>query len=187
MAPNTFAFGLTLALGLSFVISPAKADQASSALRGKSLVLTWTANWTQQDYLTGGSLGPSYTAAVSNTANVYVGLQGHIFGVAKARSRKLEGRTNYSDPSGPTGAIAWRFQNDALVGDWSFTRGARRVEVTFLDGFSQCMLRVIYGKIEGRPMLTKSLDRARDHLVSDVSVSAANCSIRDGNIFDASH
>ena len=181
------AAGGALVLSVLFLLTgAAKADPGLDALRGKSIILHWTSTWTQQNVLAGGDLGPVYTGSVHNVANVYVGLQGHIFAASQSRDARSASRMFYSDPNSRTGAIVWRFLNGALVGDSAMKRGGRRIEATFSDSFRQCTVRVIYGKLGGTQIIAKSFDGTEDHLASRVSVSDTTCGIRDGNIFDKS-
>ena len=186
LAPRKFlAAGSALAsFLLIFLSGVAKADSAFDALRGRSVILHWTSTWTQQNVLAGGGLGAIYTGSVHNVANVYVGLQGHIFAASQSRDARSASRMFYSDPNSQTGAIVWRFLNGALVGDSAMKRGGRRIEATFSDGFRQCALRVIYGKLGGQLIIAKSFDGTVNHLASNVSVSDTTCEIQDGNVFD---
>ena len=131
---------------------PALAQGVPSPLHNKSVVLSWNEYRVQR--------GDDGHMSKSNTAScfiVYVSSQGRMFSKFSRHNPK-SGRSNSSAqaPDGNTSVQGagqnqrtMRFVGNQMVSENAMRSGARRIQATFNADFTNCSLRVIYGKDSG--------------------------------------
>lgn len=149
------------------------AAAAPAQLYNKSVVITWSESIQEKN-----EAGQLLNTSLSRERIAYISSAGRVFVRSKQSTRSAQKDVDHAPGSSP-GTLA--FQGNNLVGTAVFAGFARRVTVNFDAGFTSCSANVIYGKAGG-PQTWKSLDGMRTLEVQSISVSGANCSIRDGNL-----
>lgn len=170
---------LTLAVPFTAGLTAAHAGGPPVQLRGKALTLSWSDNRVEKILATGQERPLSQNSSVT----VYVGTEGRFF--SEFGRSVGRGIVNKKDVSGDThNALNWRVEGATLVADQRFTRGARRLIVTFDSSFGACTLRVLHGKEAGSSTIQYSTMQTRQpaELVS-VNVTSTSCAITTGNPF----
>jgi hypothetical protein len=152
-------------------------------LTGKSVVISWTENRTQRTVESGRVL------QVSNKfqASIYISSAGRLFTRIAVNGTRGTGSQDQVGAEGANqsgGASVAQLNGSSLVINSAFSGGARHVEADFDSGFSSCAAKVILGKTNaGGTFRMKSLINGKEIEVLSSTVSAASCSIHDGNVF----
>jgi hypothetical protein len=150
---------------------------APDALRGKSVILSWSET-RQQRHVGEPSFYP-YNASVSLT--VYVSTAGRVFSRRTTSTRAGAGTIERA-PGGSAG------QGKALFGGQTMTLigvtmgGAYRTSVDFDASFTSCSGRVVLAFQSGRTSITLSPISKRYLEIKSTTVSGMSCSIRAGNV-----
>ena len=165
---------LGLAVALSFPASEAIA--APVQLNNRTIIISWSEQVSQ--------IGPDgiTNPTVNSEAVAYVSSAGRLFvrGKRSIDNRKVSiSKQREFGPGAGSSRGAINFQGNQLVGTAVYNGFARRLVVSFDAGFTSCTASVAYGKTGG-PRTWKGLDGQVREMLS-VSVSGANCSIREGN------
>ncbi len=164
-------------VGLTMV-SGASADQTPSALRGNSIVLSWSdlITWKDRD---DNVRNKSHVI----TVKVYVSSQNRIFSSYDYRHirRHGSGGSITEEVSGADETkLHWKFEGGALIADQNFgNHGARRVIVSFSDDFKQCSIDVKVAKEAGSGHI-----RMRGLNLDQVTITGETCGVQSGNVFD---
>jgi hypothetical protein len=173
---------LLACLGIAF---PAVAQaQAPPALRGKSVVVSWTENRSLRAV---GQPAFHDTQTPFSTA-IYVSALGRPFIRQSARPHRQVGSADYVGAEGSTqsgGSRQVQFQASSLVVTTSMTAGgARRIVVDFDASYSRCTARVTTAKQVGAEIIrSRSLATGKPLEIRSVAVAGTRCSVRDGNVF----
>jgi hypothetical protein len=161
--------------------------QAPKELQNKTITLRWSEYRVQR-----ADAGDTTRSRTSSSMTVYVSDAGRPF-VRLARQGE-RGRGNNTDraPTGDeqkqgTGAgnLNPSFEGNTLNVVTTMRSGARIVQATFGAGFSNCSLRVIFGKEGGADLYHRGMD-GRMYKIISTDVSGTSCSIRAGNAFGGS-
>lgn len=171
---RTFAAGL---ISLT-MIAGSQATQTPAALRGNSIVLSWSdlITWKNRD-------DEMKNKSHIITIRVYVSAQDRVFSSYDFRnvsSRRHRGGSTADEVSGGNeNKLHWKFEGGALIADQQFGRhGARRVVVSFSDDFKQCTTKVIVAKASGSAEI-----RSQGLGMDQITISSETCSMQSGNIF----
>lgn len=170
----------------------AHAGNAPTQLYNKSIMISWTES---RDMTT--VEGEKRNRIVSTDYGLYVSSAGRVFSqFGRTRGGKRGGRRvrhSAGSSEAPDGSSiktgngrshrVLSFNGHSIHATDQFKSGARRISVTFDDGFGSCTASVIYGKEAGVPGVISHGMSGKLHLVESVGISAPTCSIRDGNIF----
>jgi hypothetical protein len=186
--------GLVVAVILAYPATTL-AVGAPAALRGKSVVLSWSEGRTQRP------VGTEAWQTINNsvTLTVYISTEGRIFtrqqrtssGDLSMRRGSSTGRERSNTRERAPGdakrsdlrAANSSFQGNSLTLTAQYESGARQVHISFDGGLSSCTARVTQGREGGRnQVLTSQITGARIE-VQSVSVSTPSCSVRAGNAF----
>jgi hypothetical protein len=162
----------------------ALAQSAPAAMRGKSVVVTWSENRTQR------FVGEQQVRhlQVGYTMSVYVSSAGRPFSrLTATMPRGGSGSAEHVGAGGRSssgGARQVQFQGRSLVMTAGLTGGARRISVDFGDAFTSCSARVLIAKQVGsQSMRGKGLVSGRELEILSASAGSASCSVREGNVF----
>lgn len=165
--------GLALAALAAAAIAPAAA--APSQLANKTITVSWTAtaSGTAED-------GSPITRPLVVQRVIYVSSKGRVF----VRSNRSAGNIADSSDKGPevTGGT-YRVEGGRIVGFSKMQGGAVQIAVTFDSSLQSCSLNVQVGRSSNEPYKTKAPNGKIYTLRGTPSLSAMNCSIRDGNPF----
>jgi hypothetical protein len=175
------ASALLVALLLSAQGSGATAATAEQALRGKSVVVTWTEHRMQRRQ------GQSdwRPATRHGTFSVYISSAGRVFNRFSMRNPD-RGQTGSRDRigDGPRRNVSFSGRGMTVTQE-ALAGGARRIEVSFDDKWQSCTAGIIRGKEEGADKIVgQSL--IRPEVVVEIKssrTSAVRCEIKDGNVF----
>jgi len=166
-----------LALALSALTSGAALAQ--QALRGKSVVVSWTEERMQRRQGEG-----EYRHAIrQGTFSAYVSSTGRIFNRVEMANRRQSGsRDRVGD--GPRRRVTLSGRTMTLI-QQAQAGGARRIVITFDASFASCTAEVIRGKEAGADKIVgQSLIRPGVAVeIASVRSSGVSCSMRDGNVF----
>jgi hypothetical protein len=155
----------------------AHAAGAPEALKGKSVLLTWTE--TRQQRHVGEPNFYSYDASVS--LNVYVSTAGRVFSRRTTSTRAGSGTIERAPGgSGVQGKALFAGQNMTLIG--VTTGGAYRTSVDFDASFTSCNARVALAFQPGRTSITLSPISKKYLEVKSTTVNGMSCSVRAGNV-----
>lgn len=170
-------FGAAALLSLT---GPALAASAPSALRGKSVTVSWTENRMQR----AAGQENFRPKSVPQTLQIYISSEGRTFerrtGSVGRRSGSKEG------VSGGTVAKNSRstFQGHALILAGAMRQGARQVRVEFSPDFSSCSTKVIVGHAAGEKLIKGRSMISGNRLEFELlGISGESCSIQNGNVF----
>ena len=169
--------GLAAGLAVAVLTSSALAQNAPSALRGKSITVGWTENRMQRRE-GGQEFRPR---AVPQTLQIYVSSEGRAF-----ERRNTPGASREGVGSGVVGrgAGTTTFQGNTLTIAGATRSGARLVVVTFDSGFSSCSATVSVGHEAGTNVIKGTAMRTRQPIEFTLeSVTGQSCSIQSGNVF----
>jgi hypothetical protein len=112
--------------------TPSLGEEIPNALRGKTILLKW-----DESRVFSINDRPTTTAWYGNVG-LYISAKGRIF--AKVERTGTATKTTVSGVNdSPGGTPQWRFEGETLIGTNTFTRGGRRVTVTFSDGFRELL------------------------------------------------
>ena len=170
---------LTL-LALALIAPFFGAARAQEPLRGKSVVVTWTEERMQRregqsDYR---------PATRQGTFSAYVGADGRILSrldMMNPRRGGGEGPVRAGSGARRQIALSGRIMTAVYLAQ---AGGARRIVVSFDDGFGRCTAEVIRGKEEGaEAIVARSRNRpgVKVEIVS-VKTNGVSCAVKDGNV-----
>jgi hypothetical protein len=164
--------------------SDALAQSAPAALRGKSVIVSWTEARSlrfvgERDFR---------DTRTPRSLSIYISSTGRPF---TRNSVSPGGQTGSADYVGVTGASQsggtrqTRFLGRSLESTVSMTSGgARQIAISFNDSYTSCEARVITAKQVGADVIrSRSLVSGRPIEFRSVSVSGTTCAMRDGNVF----
>lgn len=165
-------------VALSLISSPAFPASPPSQLFNKTVRVGWTQSMTMKLLATGSQI--SATPRFERT--IYVSSSGRLFVRGHALQSGRAALVSKTVERGPEeSGSTTTFQGNQIV-NFGNRRGdgiATRVTVSFDPSFSSCTAMVNVGKIGPNPKIT-GIDGTDRELI-DVSVSAASCSMSDGN------
>lgn len=191
MKPNAWV----LVAGLAAVAGPAEAaGLIPKPIWGRSFTVTWSENRVQR-VLPDGEFRERH---IERQSDFYVSSAGRVFkretaiddisgrGTGrKGRGARSGTRENIVDENQNARPIDITFRGTAATITTSATRGARRITIDFDAGFQSCRAQVINGReTSASSYVVRSLTTQRDVEIQSVSTGDANCSVRDGNIFE---
>jgi hypothetical protein len=167
-------------MALVFILSAVetRAEPMPTALRGKSLVLSWTRDFTLK-ILSGKRAGQIISSVSPLSIKLYVSLQGRIF---SSYERRDWGASEQVSGSGEN-ILHWRFEGGTLLADEAEVRGVRRVTAGSTDGFRTCSMNVIYGKEGGTASVIFQGTDNNEYELIDKKIITTSCSTQQGNIF----
>jgi hypothetical protein len=176
---------IALALVASLFMSRATAQNASAALRGKSVVASWTEVRLQRL----GGIGEFTERSVSHTFNAYISSEGRVFArrtVYSSGSGRRHGtgsRTSVGENSG--GKQQAQIRGQSLIITESFiSGGARMAKIDFDQGFSSCTANVILGRENAQGIAHgRSLISGQALEIKSAKVTSTSCAVRSGNVF----
>ncbi len=157
----------------------AAAAAIPAGLRGHSLAVAWTDDRTIRD-----PSGREKQLAQTSALTLYVSGAGRVF----SRFDRSTGRSDTSSllqvSGAPSDFLHWNWEGGSLVADQHFDRGARRVIISFGEGWSNCTLRVLHGKEVGSSSIVYSgyRDGVKYQILS-IAVTSTSCTIQPGNVF----
>lgn len=163
----------------AFGSSPVRA--APQVLYGKSVVISWTEQRMQRRQ----GEGEFRPATRIGSFSVYFSSAGRVFSRAKMTNPK-RAASGSNDRVGETKSRNVAFEGRTLmVTQSSDSGGARRIMVTFDDGFGSCTARVIRGKQESADKIVTSslIAPGRVIEIAEVKTSGESCSVKNGNVF----
>jgi len=183
----TFARLVTCALPALALLTTAaaRAQDAPTQLRGRSVVLKWT----ESRMLRIEGQTDFHAVNAHQTLQLYVSTEGRVFerrSAAVARDGRT--RTGAKD-SVDGGAIAGRnstthFSGRSLVIAGTMGQGGRQVSVEFDGVFSKCTVQVTVGREAGvETIKSQSLTTGQRIEYRPQGISGASCAIRGGNVF----
>jgi hypothetical protein len=156
-----------------------RAEPMPTALRGKSLVLNWTRNFTLKT-LSGKRAGRIFSNVAPLAIKLYVSLQGRIF---SSYERRDWGTSEQVSGTGEN-TLHWGLEGGALVADEAEVEGVRRVIASSADGFVTCSMNVVFEKKAGTgSVVFEGTDDVQYELV-DGKITSTSCTVQQGNIFD---
>jgi hypothetical protein len=192
MARSYFPTGRVSAFIAAMLIAPTTVEGAAfpAQLLGKSIIVSWTSNRQQKFQGSDEIAARSWSEGLS----IYISSAGRAFSKEQAtgggRRRGRSARTSESDQAPDVSRNEWggnrvvHFEEGALAVDSLLISGARRVIVTFDDGYDSCNARVIYGREGGiTPIRQRSVFSGRQFQVVSIQTSTSSCSIMSGNVF----
>lgn len=158
----------------------AMAQHAPSALRGKSVTVSWTENRMQR----AADQENFRPRSVPQTLQIYISTEGRTF---ERRIASRRGRSGSREGIGG-GAVAKNsrstFQGHALILAGAMRQGARQIKVEFSPDFSSCSTKVIVGTAAGQKLVKgRSMISGKRLEFELLGVSGESCSIQDGNVF----
>jgi hypothetical protein len=134
-------------LAAMFTLDESRAGQIPESLFGKSIVLGWSDVRTIKNTQSGRLFIQGQQSSVS----LYISEKGRTFSSLRRElyvqgHRSMDAATN-NEVSGTEKVLHWRFEGDSLVADQAFLRGARRVSISFDNGYHNCSIAVLHGKV----------------------------------------
>jgi hypothetical protein len=150
---------------------------APEALKGKSVILSWTE--TREQRHVGEANFYSYNASVS--FNIYVSAAGRVFSRRTTSTRAGSGTIERAPGgSGGQGKALFAGQTMTLIG--VTTGGAYRTSIDFDASFTSCSARVALAFQSGRTSITLSPISKKYLEIKSTTVNGMNCSVRAGNV-----
>ena len=152
-----------------------------AALRGKSVVVSWTEQRMQRRQ----GEGEFRPATRHGEFSVYVSEAGRIFNRASMTNPK-RGQSGATERVGDTKNRSVAFEGRTMVvTQHGASGGARRIVVSFNDGFDRCTAEVIRGKEEGAGVIVarSTITPGRITEIASVKTSGVSCALKDGNVF----
>jgi hypothetical protein len=176
---------IALTLVASLLASQATAQNAPAALRGKSVVASWTEVRLQRL----GGIGEFTERSVSHTFSAYISSEGRVFAkrtVYSSGSGRRHGtgsRSSVGENSG--GAQQAQIRGQSLIITERFiSGGARMAKIDFDQGFSGCTANVILGRENGQGIAHgRSLVSGQALEIKSAKVTTTSCAVRSGNVF----
>jgi hypothetical protein len=170
-------------IGLS-TFSQATAVAAPQQLYGKSIIVSWTYNFTLRP---AGSQLPFHPESVPHQVSIYVSTAGRLFMRHAATSRGGTGSRERMGGSGSSvegGPSVLQFQGASLVFHSIQGSSAAQIKIDFGQDFGSCTASAILGRGGGAATYTlKSISTGKMIEIQSASASGASCSIKDGNVF----
>jgi hypothetical protein len=152
------------------------------ALKGKSVILTWTET-RQQRYVGEPHF---YSVDASHNLSIYVSTAGRTFGRLTNSTRAGSG-TAEQVPGQSGGAYGTRTtlfdgQTMTVIGVAKGGGGARRILIEFDASFASCNARVASGFESGKSSVILSMITKKYVETKSVTTSGASCSVKSGNV-----
>jgi hypothetical protein len=162
------------------IATQANAASAPDALKGKSVVLTWTETRQQRNV---GE--PSfYSVNASRSLSIYVSTAGRVFSRATSSTRSGSGTIEQAPGEGggayPTRTALFGGQTMTLIGETK--GGARRTLIEFDASFASCSARVALAFQSGKTSVSLSLITKKYVEIKSVTMSGTSCSVKSGNV-----
>jgi hypothetical protein len=176
---------IAIALLASFFASQATAQNAPAALRGKSVIASWTEVRLQRL----GGMGEFTERSVAHTFNAYISSEGRVFAKrtvyssGSGRRRGSGSKSSVGENSGGNQQAQIRGQS-LIITESFISGGARMAKIDFDQSFSSCTANVILGResaqgiAHGRSMISgQALE------IKSAKVTNTSCAVRSGNVF----
>jgi hypothetical protein len=158
--------------------------QAPAALRGKSIVVSWTESRSQRN--------PGETAfrpvSLPFDFTVYVSGEGRAFKrlMSQSSTRRAVGTKDTVGAGGTNaeGIAATAIRGNSITHSGTSGGLGRRIQITLDRSFSSCTAEVVSGKPPGAKVVSvRSVATGNMVEFESVSAGSATCSIRAGNAF----
>jgi len=185
----TMCAGLLSALLLGMP-SIAIAGGAPVKLYNKSITVHWSEDRSQKQ-----TDGTAFSRVTHVDLGIYISNAGRLFRQLGRTVTNSRGKVVASGgtSAAPDGSIiqanknkyssTFQFIGRSLTGTTMYESGARRITITFDDGFRSCNVSISHGKEDGAPGLVMHSVSGRFYMLTSISISGASCSLQDGNIF----
>jgi hypothetical protein len=168
-----------IGIGSLQMAAEARAEAIPAALHGKSVVLSWSDARTVKD-TSGNQKNVNQTSQIE----LYVSDLGRVFSRFERHTRPNDVNTLTQVSGAPDNYLQWRFESGTLIADQKFTKGMRRVTISFSDSFGNCSISVLHGKEVGAQAIHyNDLTTNADYEIITIAVTATSCSMQSGNIF----
>jgi len=157
--------------------TPAFAQNAPAALRGKSI----TASWTENRHQRREGQSNFKPRAVPQSLQIYISSEGRTF-----ERRNVPGASKEGVGGGAIAGRAGgsRFQGNTLVIAGATRSGARQVLITFDQGFSSCSTKVSVGREPGASFIKGTSMGSKQPIEFTMeSITGESCTIQSGNVF----
>jgi hypothetical protein len=158
----------------------AHAAGAPEALKGKSVILTWTET-RQQRYV--GELD-FYSVNGSVSVSAYVSTAGRVFSRRAMSTRAGSGTIEQAPGEGggayPTRTALFRGQTMTLIGETK--GGAYRTLIEFDASFASCSARVALAFQSGKTSISLSPITKKYVEMKSVTANGISCSVKTGNV-----
>jgi hypothetical protein len=169
-----------ISLLVMLLATQAYAAGAPEALKGKSVILTWTE--TRQQRHVGEPNFYSVNGSVS--LSVYVSTAGRLFSRRTMSTRAGSGAIELAPREGggayPTRTALFGAQTMTLIGETK--GGAYRTLIEFDASFASCSARVALGFQSGKTSISFSPITKKYVEVKSVTVNGISCSVKTGNV-----
>jgi hypothetical protein len=167
--------GLSTFLG----IGDSVADEVPSALRGKSVIVAWSDARQIKD-----PFGHEKSTVQNSAIKVYVSGVGRIFSQFDRRAGSQSTSITQVSAKEKNWDLHWHFDNQQLIADWPFTKGARRLSINFANNFNSCAIDVIHAKEAGSNAITyKDMNNGEIYEIEAIHVASTSCTIQSENVF----
>jgi hypothetical protein len=173
---------------LAHLISPlimllatqAHAAGAPEALKGKSVIVTWTET-RQQRYVGEPNF---YSVDASHNLSMYVSTVGRAFGRLTNSTRAGSGTTEQvaGESGGAYGTRTTLFDGQTMTVIGVSKGGARRILIEFDASFASCSARVASGFEPGKSSVVLSMITKKYVETKSVTTNGASCSVKSGNV-----
>lgn len=163
------------------------AAEIPEALKGKSVVVTWSETRRQRDQQ-GQGWSDVHTVTASHNLTVYVSTKGHLF------SRQMNstgwGKANM-DQVGAQGSGGYpvrtpSFSGQTMVVVGVANGGAKRTIIDFDASFASCGAKTVTGFEPGKSSVSLSPISNKMVDIRSVVVSGQSCSVQSGNVLGGS-
>lgn len=172
------------ALLVPAVTSAEETTKPPSALLGKSVLTSWEE--TRIERKVGAPSFRTVRGTLKVTASI--GTDGRILSryelITNARTFQIEGENRFGSP--------WTFDGYSMtmIQPFSSATGkpgaARRIEVSFREGFAQCAVRSTWAKEEGAKTSVTASPYDGAHIETrSISTAAERCAVQSGSMFGA--
>jgi len=169
-----------ISLLVMLLTTQAHAAGAPEALKGKSVILTWTE--TRQQRVV-GQLN-FYSVNGSDSTSIYVSTAGRIFSRRTNSTRAGSGTVERAPGEGsgayPKGTVLFGGQTMTLIGETK--GGAYRTVIEFDANFVSCTARRAIAFQSGKTSIALSPIIHKYVEVKSVTVSGMSCSVKTGNV-----
>jgi len=180
MEPLMTPLARLISLLVMSLTTQAHAAGAPEALRGKSVILTWTE--TRQQRVVGEPNFYSVNGGIS--LSLYVSTDGRVFSRRTDSTRAGSGTVERAPGEGgavrPTRAALFGGQTMTLIGETK--GGAYRNVIEFDASFASCRARVTLAFQSGKTSITLSPIIHKYVEVKSVTVNSISCSVKAGNV-----
>jgi hypothetical protein len=169
-----------ISLLVMLLATQAHAAGAPEALKGKSVILTWTE--TRQQRVVGE---PNFYSINGNdSTSIYVSTAGRVFSRRTNSTRRgsgtVEQAPGVSGGAYPKGAALFSGQTMTLIGETK--GGAYRTLIEFDASFTSCRARRALAFQSGKTSIALSPIIHKYVEVKSVTVNGMSCSVKDGNV-----